>query len=81
MMLFAVIILDEKAFAELMQKNGINSDTTVVFYGDKNNWWACYAFWVFKLFSHADCRVMDGGRRKWFDEEREVTKEKTIFPR
>ncbi len=73
--------LDEKAFAELMQKNGIGQDTTVVFYGDQNNWWACYAFWVFKLFSHADCRVMDGGRKKWYDEGRAVTKEIPSFPK
>lgn len=71
--------LDEKAFAELMQKHGISQDTTVVFYGDKSNWWACYALWVFKLFGHADCRIMDGGRRKWMDEERETTKEKPSF--
>ena len=72
--------LDEKQFAALLAKNGINNDTTVVFYGDKNNWWACYAFWVFKLFGHADCRVMDGGRKKWIDEGRELTKEKPSFP-
>lgn len=72
--------LDEASFAALMAKNGISNDTTVVFYGDKNNWWACYAFWVFKLFGHADCRVMDGGRKKWIDEGREVTKEKSAFP-
>lgn len=72
--------LDEASFAALMAKNGISNDTTVVFYGDKNNWWACYAFWVFKLFGHADCRVMDGGRKKWMDEGREVTKEKPSFP-
>ena len=73
--------LDEKAFAELMQRNGIAEDTTVVFYGDKNNWWACYAFWVFKLFGHEDCRVMDGGRKKWIDEGRELTKAVPSFPR
>ncbi|MBK8984667.1 MAG: sulfurtransferase [Chloroflexi bacterium] len=72
--------LDETSFAGLMSKHGIRSDTTVVFYGDKNNWWACYAFWVFKLFGHADCRVMDGGRQKWIAEGREVTKEKPAFP-
>ena len=72
--------LDEASFAALMAKNGISNDTTVVFYGDKNNWWACYAFWVFKLFGHADCRVMDGGRKKWIDEGRELTKEKPAFP-
>lgn len=71
--------LDEKAFAELMQKHGISHDTTVVFYGDKSNWWACYALWVFKLFGHADCRIMDGGRKKWMDEGRETTKEKPSF--
>ncbi len=72
--------LDEEAFAALMRKNGISNDTTVVFYGDKNNWWATYAFWVFKLFGHTDCRVMDGGRKKWIDEGRELTKVKPSFP-
>lgn len=72
--------LDESAFAALMAKNGISNETTVVFYGDKNNWWACYAFWVFKLFGHADCRIMDGGRLKWIAEGRELTKEKPLFP-
>lgn len=71
--------LSEAEFAELMEKNGISNDTTVVFYGDKNNWWATYAFWVFKLFGHADCRVMDGGRKKWLDEGREVTKDVPSF--
>jgi thiosulfate/3-mercaptopyruvate sulfurtransferase len=71
--------LDEAHFADLLSRNGISNDTTVVFYGDKNNWWACYAFWVFKLFGHADCRIMDGGRMKWIDEGRELTKEKPSF--
>ena len=44
---------------------GIGHDTVVVFYGDKNNWWACYAFWTFKLYGHADCRIMNGGRKRW----------------
>jgi len=69
----------EKEFADLMSKNGISNDTTVVFYGDKTNWWACYALWVFKLFGHKDCRVMDGGRKKWVDEGRELTKEVPSF--
>ncbi len=67
--------LNEEQFAALMSNNGISHDTTVVFYGDKNNWWATYAFWVFKLFGHADCRIMDGGRKKWIDEGRPLTKE------
>ncbi|HFQ94207.1 MAG TPA: sulfurtransferase [Anaerolineae bacterium] len=73
--------LNETSFAELMARNGISNDTTVVFYGDKNNWWACYAFWVFKLFGHEDCRVMDGGRKKWLAEGREMTREAPTFPR
>lgn len=71
--------LNEAQFAALLAKNGIGNDTTVIFYGDKNNWWACYAFWVFKLFGHEDCRIMDGGRKKWVDEGRELTKEKPSF--
>ena len=52
-------------FAELCSSKGIANDTTVVFYGDKNNWWACYAFWVFKLYGHEECRIMNGGRKRW----------------
>lgn len=72
--------LDEEQFTSLMARNGIGNDTTVVFYGDKNNWWACYAFWVFKLFGHKDCRIMDGGRKKWIDEGRNLTRNKPSFP-
>jgi thiosulfate/3-mercaptopyruvate sulfurtransferase len=71
--------LNEEQFASLMEKHGISNDTTVVFYGDKSNWWACYALWVFKLFGHADCRVMDGGRAKWIADGRELTKETPSF--
>ncbi len=67
--------IDPPAFAELCSRNGITPETTCVFYGDKNNWWACYAFWAFKLFGHKDCRVMDGGRKKWIEENRELTRE------
>jgi thiosulfate/3-mercaptopyruvate sulfurtransferase len=66
--------LDEKQFAALMARNGISNDTAVIFYGDKNNWWATYAFWVFKLFGHQNAHIMDGGRKKWIDEGRELTK-------
>lgn len=71
--------LDAEHFASLMSKHGIANDTTVVFYGDKNNWWASYAFWVFKLFGHEDCRIMDGGRMKWVEEGRELTKDVPSF--
>jgi len=72
--------LNEEQFAKLMGRAGISNDTTVVFYGDKNNWWATYAFWVFKLFGHEDCRIMNGGRQKWIAEGRELTKDKPNFP-
>ncbi len=58
----------EEAFANLCAANGIGPDTTVVFYGDKSNWWACYAFWVFSLFGHRNLRVLDGGRDLWIDQ-------------
>lgn len=68
-------------FAQLCSERGIGNDTTVVFYGDKNNWWACYAFWVFKLFGHEKCLVMDGGRKKWEAEGRPLVREKPEFPK
>ncbi len=57
--------IGQQQFAELCARKGISNDTTVVFYGDKNNWWACYAFWVFKLYGHKECRIMNGGRKRW----------------
>jgi thiosulfate/3-mercaptopyruvate sulfurtransferase len=63
------------AFNALMSRIGAARDTTVVFYGDRNNWWACYAFWVFQLFGHANARVMDGGRLKWEKEGRPLTRD------
>ena len=71
--------IDKAHFEELMSKNGISKDTTVVFYGDKSNWWSCYAFWIFKLFSHQDCRIMDGGKLKWENEKRELTRDVSTF--
>ncbi|MDQ4107124.1 MAG: rhodanese-like domain-containing protein, partial [Actinomycetota bacterium] len=73
--------LDPEHFAELMSEKGITPDTTVVFYGDKNNWWATYALWVFRLFGHDNVRVMDGGRIKWEAEGREMTQEVPNFER
>lgn len=68
--------IGKDAFEGLMRKLGVSNDTTVVFYGDKSNWWATYAFWVFQLFGHTNAKVMDGGRQKWIDEGRELTREK-----
>jgi thiosulfate/3-mercaptopyruvate sulfurtransferase len=73
--------LQRSAFEELMSRIGVSNDTTVVFYGDKNNWWACYAFWVFQLFGHTNARVMDGGRVKWEKEGRPLTREVATPPR
>jgi thiosulfate/3-mercaptopyruvate sulfurtransferase len=67
--------IDADHFASLCSKHGIGNDTTVVFYGDKNNWWACYAFWVFQLHGHLKAKVMDGGRIKWQKEGRPLTRE------
>ncbi|MEM8953570.1 MAG: sulfurtransferase [Verrucomicrobiota bacterium] len=66
-------------FATLCRKNGITPDTTVVFYGDKSNWWACYAFWVFQLFGHSNAKVMDGGRDLWISEDREITRDVPVY--
>src|SRR5215470_4450378 len=71
--------LDRAAFEKLMSRLGATPETTVVFYGDKNNWWACYAFWVFQLFGHDKARVMDGGRIKWEKEGRPMTREVPTF--
>ncbi|MGV3516888.1 sulfurtransferase [Luteitalea sp.] len=62
-------------FAALVSRFGITPDTTVVLYGDRNNWWACYAFWVFQLFGHTNARILDGGRLKWEKEGRPLTRE------
>jgi thiosulfate/3-mercaptopyruvate sulfurtransferase len=67
--------LSREAFEALASRIGITPGTTVVFYGDKNNWWACYAFWVFQLFGHTPARVMDGGRVKWQKEGRPLIRE------
>ena len=69
--------VDGEAFAALMSRKGISRDDTVVVYGDKSNWWAAYALWVFTLFGHEDVRLMDGGRDKWIAEGRELTTDAT----
>jgi len=72
--------LDGEGFARLLSEKGIGRDTTVVFYGDNFNWWAAYALWVFKLFGHPDCRLLDGGRMKWVADERPMTTDVTSRP-
>src|SRR5215210_4861121 len=73
--------LDREGFEKLASRIGITPDTTVVFYGDKNNWWATYAYWVFQLFGHENVKVMDGGRIKWEAEGREMTQDVSSFPK
>lgn len=67
--------VDAEQFAKVMSERGVGRDTTVVIYGDKNNWWAAYALWVMSLFGHEDVRLLDGGRSKWVAEGRELTKD------
>jgi thiosulfate/3-mercaptopyruvate sulfurtransferase len=72
--------VDAGKFAAICSRSGIANDTTVVFYGDKSNWWACYAFWAFRLFGHNDCRIMNGGRKLWIDQKRRLTTEVPHYP-
>lgn len=72
--------LNKDSFKKLMSRIGVSNNTTVIFYGDKNNWWACYAYWVFKLFGHVKAKVMDGGRLKWEIEKRELTRDVPTYP-
>lgn len=73
--------VSQTRFEELCAERGISNETIVVFYGDKNNWWACYAFWVFKLFGHEKCLIMNGGRKKWELDKRPMTREASKHPR
>ncbi len=71
--------LGRAAFEKLMRRMGATRDTTIVLYGDKNNWWATYAFWVLQLFGHTNAKIMDGGRLKWIKENRAVSREVPKF--
>ena len=68
-------LVGKERFEQLLGERGIANDTTVVLYGDKNNWFAAYAYWYLKVYGHADVRILDGGRQKWIDEGRELTPE------
>jgi thiosulfate/3-mercaptopyruvate sulfurtransferase len=69
-------IVPAKKFEELLGRTGIDNDTTIVLYGDNNNWFAAWAFWQLKVYGHKDVRLMDGGRKKWIAEGRELTTDK-----
>ncbi len=66
-------LVDKPTFERLMSEKGISNDSTVVLYGDKNNWFAAYAYWYLKIYGHQDVRILDGGRTKWADEDRGLT--------
>jgi thiosulfate/3-mercaptopyruvate sulfurtransferase len=72
--------VDKAGFEALMSRWGIANDTTVVFYGDKNNWYAAYSFWLFKYYGHEKTLIMNGGRAKWLAENRPTTREVPSFP-
>jgi thiosulfate/3-mercaptopyruvate sulfurtransferase len=66
-------IVDKATFEAVLGERGIGNDTTVILYGDKNNWFAAYAYWYLKVYGHGDVRILDGGRQKWIDEDRGLT--------
>ena len=68
-------LINKQLFEELLGRSGVSDDTTVVVYGDNNNWFACWAFWQLKYYGHGDVRVMNGGRKKWLEEKRPLSTE------
>jgi thiosulfate/3-mercaptopyruvate sulfurtransferase len=66
-------LIEKPALEQLLGRSGISNDTTVVLYGDNNNWFAAYAFWQLKYYRHKDVRLMNGGRKKWLEEKRPLT--------
>jgi hypothetical protein len=72
--------IDAQGFEALMSRLGVSNDSTVVLYGDKNNWWAAYAFWFFKYNGHQNVRLVNGGRAKWVAEGRELSRDVKTYP-
>jgi thiosulfate/3-mercaptopyruvate sulfurtransferase len=73
--------LSRRAYEELLQREGVNNGTTLVLYGDFNNWFAAFAFWVFKYYGYKDVRIINGGRKKWLIEDRLTTKDIPQYPK
>lgn len=73
-------IVTQGAFEALLSRSGISPDTTVILYGDNNNWFAANAFWLLKYYGHENVRLMNGGRKKWVDEGRRLTQEVQHYP-
>jgi len=74
-------ILSQAEFENLLANSGISNDTTLVLYGDNNNWFAAWAFWQAKIYGHRDVRILDGGRKKWLAEGRDLTTDAPSYPR
>jgi len=72
-------LIDKTALEELLGRSGISNDTTIILYGDNNNWFAAYAFWQLKYYGHKDVRLMNGGRKKWIEEKRPLTTEPALL--
>jgi len=68
-------LIEREQFETLLGSLGVSNDTTLILYGDRNNWFAAYAYWYLKIYGHEDVRILDGGRQKWIDENRELTTE------
>lgn len=73
--------ISQEKLEELLSSAGVSNDTTVVFYGDNNNWFAAWALWILKYYGHNDVRLLDGGRVKWLADKRELTTEVPSYPR
>src|SRR5579884_2144667 len=73
--------LDKAHLEDLLSRAGVSNDTTVVFYGDNNNWFAAWALWILKYYNHKDVRLLNGGRVKWLADKREITTEVPSYPR
>src|SRR5271165_6992412 len=68
-------LIEKSALEKLLRESGISNDTTILLYGDNNNWFAAYAFWQLKYYGHKDVRLVNGGRKKWLEEKRPLTTE------
>jgi thiosulfate/3-mercaptopyruvate sulfurtransferase len=73
-------LVDKTGFEKLMSRAGIGNDSTVILYGDNNNWFAAWAFWQLKYYGHSDARIMNGGRKKWLEEKRPLSTDKPNYP-
>jgi thiosulfate/3-mercaptopyruvate sulfurtransferase len=72
--------IDRDRLQKLLRSKGISDDTTIIFYGDKNNWWATYALWVLELFGVTNAKILDGGRLRWIEEGRKLTTDNPSYP-